>query len=67
VQSANDDILNISVINNSGVKFYEMEKSITSGKNTIEISDLLLPPAIYYLKIKGTTIDKIITLVSMRK
>jgi hypothetical protein len=67
VQSAIDDILSISVINNSGVKFYEMEKSITEGNNTIEISDLMLPPAVYYLKIKGTTIDKIITIVSMRK
>ena len=31
VQSAINDKLNISVINNSGTKFYEFEKEITSG------------------------------------
>lgn len=67
VQTDNDDLLNISVINNAGTKFYETEKMIISGKNTIVISDLMLPPAVYYLKIKGYTIDKILTIVSVKK
>jgi hypothetical protein len=67
VQSSGDDILNISVINNAGVKIYEMEKSVTSGKNTIVVSNLMLSPAVYFLKIHGLTIDKIITIVSLKK
>jgi hypothetical protein len=67
VQSANEDNLKISVINNSGTKFYDIERSITAGMNTIVISDLRLSPAIYFLKIRGSTIDKTIPVVKMRK
>ena len=66
VQSAINDKLNISVINNSGTKFYEFEKEITSGMNTIVISDLNLSPGIYYIKIRGTTIDKTIPVIKLR-
>ena len=66
VQSAGDDKLVITVINNSGSKFYEFEKEVTTGMNTIVISDLNLSPAIYYIKIRGTTIDKTIPVVKLR-
>ncbi|MBK8882482.1 MAG: T9SS type A sorting domain-containing protein [Bacteroidales bacterium] len=66
VQSANDDYLKISVINNTGTKFYEFERSVIPGMNTIIISDLKLPPAIYYLKISGSTIDRVIPVVRLR-
>jgi hypothetical protein len=67
VQSANADNLKISVISNSGAKFYEIEREITTGMNTLVISDLMLSPAIYYLKIKGSVIDKTLPIVKMRK
>jgi hypothetical protein len=67
VQSVSDDIINISFINNSGVKCYEMEKSIVSGKNYIVISDVSLSPALYYLRIKGSTMDNTIPVINLRK
>jgi hypothetical protein len=66
VQSANEDNLNISVINTTGTKFYEIERSVVSGMNTIIISGLKLSPALYFVKIKGITIDKIIPVVKLR-
>jgi hypothetical protein len=67
VESASDGNLDISVINNSGTKFYEIEREITTGRNTIVISNLMLSPAIYYLRVKGSTIDRAIPIVKMRK
>jgi len=67
LQSSIDDILNVSLINNSGSKLYETEKSISTGMNTIIFSDLRLSTGIYYLKIKGLTIDRTIPVVKVRK
>lgn len=67
VQSVSEDIINISFINNSGIKCYEIEKSISSGKNYIVISGVSLSPALYYLRIKGSTIDKTIPVINLRK
>jgi hypothetical protein len=67
VQCFSDDIINISFMNNSGVKCYEMEKSIVEGKNYIEISDLRLSPGLYHLKIKGLSIDRTIPVINLRK
>ncbi len=67
IQSLNNDRLRISVINNSGTKFYEMEKEITSGMNSIIFPGLILSPGMYYLKIKGSTIDRTIPVIKMKK
>jgi hypothetical protein len=67
VQSDNEDNLTISVINSAGSKFYETKKSITSGMNTIIISGLKLTPAVYYIKISGSTMQNTIPVIKMRK
>ncbi len=67
VQSGIDDILTISVIKSTGAKIYETEKSLTAGLNTISISGLNLAPAVYYVKIIGTTINKTIPVVKLRE
>jgi hypothetical protein len=67
IQSDNEDILTITVINNAGSKFYETEKSITSGMNTILLSDLNLPPAVYFIQIRGSTLQKTIPVIKMKK
>jgi hypothetical protein len=65
VQSGGNDNLTITVFNNTGTKFYEFEKEVTTGINTIVITDLDLSPAIYYIKIRGTTIDRTIPVVKL--
>jgi hypothetical protein len=67
MQSEKDDKLNISVINNTGAKLYEVEKNITTGINNIVISDLRLSPALYYLRIRGSIIDKTLPVIKLRK
>ncbi len=61
VQSSGNDNLTISIINSTGIKFFETEKEVTTGMNTIVISDLVLPPAVYYVRITGLSIKKTIT------
>jgi len=59
--------LHISITNVSGVRMYDIEKEILSGKNTIVISDTRLSPALYYLNIQGTSINKTIPIVKINK
>jgi hypothetical protein len=66
VQSAGNDNLNIAVFNSAGTKFYEFVKEVTTGLNSIVITDLNLSPAIYYIKIRGTTIDQTIPVVKLK-
>jgi len=61
------DKLHISITNVSGVKFYEVEKDIIIGKNSITISDFRLIPSIYYLNIQGTTINTTIPVLKTDK
>jgi hypothetical protein len=51
----------------SGVKLYDVEKNILAGYNTIVISDARLLPSIYYLNVRGTTINKTIPVVKINK
>jgi hypothetical protein len=67
VLSYNEDNLTITVINSAGSKVYETERSITSGMNTIILSDLNLTPAVYYIEISGTTLQRIIPAIKMKK
>jgi len=67
INSPVDDKLHISITNVSGVKFYEVEKDIIIGKNSITISDFRLIPSIYYLNIQGTTINKTIPVLKTDK
>jgi hypothetical protein len=61
------DKLNISITNVSGVKFYEVEKDILSGQNSFTLSDFSLIPSLYYLNIRGATINKTIPVLKTDK
>jgi len=67
IQSDNTDDLTITVINGAGSKFYETERSITNGMNTIVLSDLHLPPAVYYIKITGSAFEQTIPVIRMKE
>ncbi|HEX7494277.1 MAG TPA: C25 family peptidase C-terminal domain-containing protein, partial [Bacteroidales bacterium] len=61
------DKLHISITNVSGTKFYEVEKDIYSGQNSITLSDFNLIPSLYYLNIRGATINKTIPVLKTNK
>jgi hypothetical protein len=61
------DKLQISITGISGVKLYNVEKDIISGKNEIIIEDVRLIPSLYYLNICGATINKTIPVLKINK
>ena len=61
------DKLHISITNVAGVKFYEVEKDIFSGQNSFTLSDFSLIPSLYYLNIRGATINKTIPVLKTDK
>ena len=61
------DKLHISITNVSGVKFYEVEKDILSGQNSFTLGDFSLIPSLYYLNIRGATINKTIPVLKTDK
>jgi hypothetical protein len=63
---ANDKVV-ISVTNISGVTLYSIERNVVIGKNTLVISDLRLFPALYYLNIRGTMINKTTPVLKIKK
>ncbi len=67
VQSGADDLLHISIFSTSGSKFYEAEQDILKGGNTIVIADPGLSPGVYYVRIRGTAINKTIPVLKLRK
>jgi hypothetical protein len=67
VNSQIDDKLHISISNVSGVKLYDIEKDILSGNNSFTICDFRLVPSLYYLNVRGTTINKTIPVVKINK
>jgi hypothetical protein len=67
VNSQTDDKLRLTITNEAGMILYDVDKSILSGNNSFTISDLKLIPSIYYFRIKGTTIDKTIPVVKLRR
>ena len=66
VNSRIDDILHLSISSATGAKLYEIEKHILSGNNSFTISDVRLAPAIYFLKIQGTDINKTVPIIRIR-
>ena len=67
INSRFSDKLQVSVTSGSGAKLYNIEKDIIIGKNEIIISDIRLGPSVYYLNLKGNTIDKTIPLLKILK
>ena len=61
------DKLKISISNISGVKLYETEREIIKGSNSFTISDFRFIPTLYYLNIRGTTINKTIPVIKINK
>jgi hypothetical protein len=61
------DHLQISLTNISGAKLYDLKKEIIRGKNEIIVSDIRLSPSVYYLNIRGATVNKTIPLVRVNK
>jgi len=59
--------LHISLTNVSGIKVYDIEKDIMNGNNSIIISDSKITPALYYLNIYGTSINKIVPVVKLNR
>ncbi len=66
INSQNNDRIRISLTNMKGTILYDTEKDIISGNNSFPISDLVLTPSVYFLKIHGTVIDRTITIVKVR-
>ena len=58
--------LRISLTSVSGIKLYDFEKSVLTGKNTIIFPDLHLAPAVYYLNIRGAVINKTIPVLKIK-
>jgi hypothetical protein len=67
INSRISDKLQISITSVSGIKLYNIEKDIISGKNSIIITDLRLLPSLYYLNIRGAAINKTIPLLKINK
>ena len=67
VNSQVDEKLQVSIYNVTGVKLYGIEKYVIAGINSFTINDFRLIPAVYYLNIHGTTIDKTIPVVKIKK
>jgi hypothetical protein len=63
----NDDRLIISIINVTGAKVYSIEKNGLKGKNIFMITDPGLLPSVYYLNIKGNTLNKTIPVIRISK
>jgi hypothetical protein len=61
------DRIKISVTNESGVELYDIEKVIIIGNNSFTISDFRLIPSIYFLNIRGATINKTIRILKINK
>jgi hypothetical protein len=67
VNSPVDDKIEVSISNVSGIKLYEIEKDIISGTNSFTISDFRLVPSLYYLNIRGTTLNKTVPILKINK
>jgi hypothetical protein len=67
VNSDYADRLQISLTNITGVQLYNIGKDIIRGDNTIVISGLRLLPSLYYLNIRGTTINKTIPVIKINR
>jgi len=67
INSRYADRLQISITSVTGVKLYNVEKNVTSGKNEIVISDFRLLPSLYYLNIRGSTINRTTSILKINK
>jgi len=66
INSPVSDKLHITITNESGIRLYDVEREITSGNNSIILSDFRLLPSLYYLNIQGTSINNIVRIVKVK-
>ena len=67
INSSFEDKLQISLTNISGIKMYIIEKAIGKGKNMLIIDNIRLSPSVYYLNIRGATINKTVPMLKINK
>jgi hypothetical protein len=67
VNSQTADKLQISISNVSGIKLYEIEKEVIGGNNSFTLNDIRLIPSLYYLNVRGTTINKTVPIMKIGK
>jgi hypothetical protein len=67
INSRTPEQIRISINNLSGIKIFDIQKDILAGKNTIVISVPGLLPALYYLNIQGTIINKTVRILKINK
>jgi hypothetical protein len=67
IQTSSSDKVTVSMINPAGQKLYETERDIIAGMNTLPFSDIDLPSGIYFLRIKGTSFDRTLHVIRLRK
>lgn len=67
LNSVLSDKVIITLVSASGVKIQIFEKVIISGMNTIVLPFPDLAPSLYYLNIRGTTIDKTIPVMKITR
>ena len=67
LNSRGSEKLEISLINIRGEIVYRTDRVVYSGKNEIKFSNLKLSPALYYLNIRGATINKTMTVMKANR
>jgi hypothetical protein len=65
INSPSDDKLQITLTSLTGLKLYDIEKDVLNGNNSFTIDNLRLKPALYYLHIGGTSINKTIPVLNI--
>jgi hypothetical protein len=65
--SKSNDRIHISINTNTGSRLYQMEKEVMEGINEILIENIRLKPAIYYINIRGNTINRTIPLIKVNR
>ncbi len=67
LQTSADDYLTISIVSSTGAKLYETQREISTGLNSIIMSCPALPPAVYFIRIKGSSHDRTLRVIKLKK
>jgi hypothetical protein len=67
ISSSISDKIRISIYDLPGHLLYTTEKTILKGKNSIVLDDIRLQPSMYYLKIKGSVINKTVPVLKINQ
>lgn len=67
INSQIEDVITLSIMNVNGTVLFSSEKTVVTGGNTMPINNLMLKPGQYFLKIKGTRINKTVSLIKIRE